>query len=342
MAKHDLGDMEQIRAILEAWLREKLPHAENLVLGDLSFPEASGESSVTLILQADNNGSEMGLICRMVPPNSEVFDEHDLPLQYKLMKIAGENGIPVPPLLGMEEDASLLGSEFYIMGFVDGEIPPDNPPYCFGSWVTELSDDERLTMWQNGVAAMAKIHQINLDAYDVSGLRVSPEGGSPAQHEIDKFNKMFDDDIKSRMPTVVTEAMKYINEQAPADGVKCLCWGDSRVGLAPAAVIDWEMASIGDPVQDVSWWYWIDYANCVGLGLERLGGLPSLEKIYAQWHSITGLSLEHTDFYDLFSVVRYAIILEKKFVAMEKMGLDSIDNYVVQFVEQQLAKCQAA
>ncbi len=347
MAKHDLGDMEKIRANLEGWLRNHLTDAESLVLGDLKFPEESGESSVTLILKAENNGSKMGLICRMVPPDSSVFDDHDLPLQYKLMEIAGENGIPVPPLFGMEEDSSLLGSEFYIMGFVDGLIPTDNPPYAFGSWVTELSDNERLSMWQNGVATLAKIHQINPNDCDVSGVRVSPEGGSPAQHEIDKFNAMFTDDIRQRMPASTADAMAYINENAPADGVKRLCWGDSRPGnviwkdLTPAAVIDWEMASIGDPVQDVSWWYWVDYINSIGLGVERLGGLPSLQEIYAQWHAITGLSLEHADYYDLFNIVRYAVILERKFVAMEKAGLGSIDNFVLPFLEQQLAKCQA-
>jgi len=346
MAKHDLGDMEQVRTRLEKWLQQHLADAENLTLGDLAFPEESGESSVTLILKVENNGSETRLICRMVPPSSDVFDDHDLPLQYNLMKIAGENGIPVPPLLGMEEDSSLLGSDFYIMGFVDGLIPTDNPPYAFGSWVTELSDDERSIMWKNGVATLAKIHQINLDDYDVSGVRVSPEGGSPAQHEVDKFNTMFTDEIRDRMPAVVAEAMAYINDNAPVDGVKRLCWGDSRPGnviwkdLAPVAVIDWEMASIGDPVQDVSWWYWIDYINCVGLGVERLGGLPTLEDMYAQWHTITGLSLEHSDYYDMFNITRYAVILERKFQSLEKAGIGLIDNFTLPFLEAQLKKCK--
>jgi aminoglycoside phosphotransferase (APT) family kinase protein len=253
MAKHDLGDMEQIRAKLEGWLRLNLADAENLKLGELHFPEESGESSVTLILKADNNDSEMGLICRMVPPESVVFDVHDLPLQYNMMKIAGESGIPVPPLLGIEEDESLLGSDFYIMGLVDGIIPTDNPPYAFGSWVTELSDQERSIMWENGVDTLAKIHQINLDDYDVSGVTVSAEGQSPIQHEIEKFNTMFSDEIRDRMAPVVNQAMQYINEHAPASSVKRLCWGDSRPGnsiwkdLAPVAVIDWEMASISDP-----------------------------------------------------------------------------------------------
>ena len=107
-------------------------------------------------------------------------------------------------------------------------------------------------------------------------------------------------------------------------------------------LIDWEMAGIGDPLQDVSWWYWIDYVNSVGFGLERLGGLPSLAEIYEQWHLLTGLPIDHAKFYDLFSVVRYAIVLEKKFLALEKAGLDRIDNFAVPFVEQQLRVCQSA
>jgi aminoglycoside phosphotransferase (APT) family kinase protein len=92
---------------------------------------------------------------------------------------------------------------------------------------------------------------------------------------------------------------------------------------------------------DVSWWYWIDNILSVGLGLERLGGLPSKEDIYAQWHSITGLSLEHADYYDLLNITRFAVILERKYVAMARAGSAPSANFVVTFVEQQLAKMSA-
>ena len=348
MARHDLGDLEKIRVNLESWLREKLPDAQQLTLGDLSFPQESGESSVSLILKANIKGEEKRFICRMKPRDSQVFTDHDLPLQYNLMKIAGENGIPVPPLLGFEADTTLVESDFYIMGFVDGQIPTDNPPFAFGSWVTELSDGERSTMWRNGLETLANIHQINLDDYDISGIPVSAENASPAQHEIDKFNNMLTSDRKESMSPVLASAMQFINENAPVDGPRRLCWGDSRVGnviwkdLKPNAVIDWEMAGIGDPLQDVSWWYWIDYVNCVGFGLERLGGLPTLAEMYEQWHVLTGLPTHHCDYYDLFSVVRYGIILESKLAAMEKAGLGTIDNFCLPFVEQQLKVCRSA
>ncbi|CAA0119775.1 Putative aminoglycoside phosphotransferase [Halioglobus japonicus] len=348
MAKHDLGDLEAIRLKLESWLRTHLDNASDLVLGDLNFPEESGESSVTLILRAQHHGEPLGLICRMEPPNSQVFDEHDIALQYRMMHMAGQNGIPVPPLLGLEEDASLLGSPFYIMGFVDGQVPTDNPPYAFGSWVTELTANERATMWRNGLQALAKIHQIDLASVDVSDIPVSHEDDSPAQCELDKYNAMFTDEIRKRMPATFGRAVEYLNANAPKGGEQHLCWGDSRVGniiwkdLKPAAVIDWEMVNIGDPVQEVSWWYWIDYVNSVGLGVERLEGLPSLRELYDSWHAITGFSTEHSDYYDLFALVRYGIILEKKLVAMESAGLGTIGNFCVPIAEQQLEKLGAS
>ena len=102
-----------------------------------------------------------------------------------------------------------------------------------------------------------------------------------------------------------------------------------------------EMANQGDPLQDVSWWYWIDYINSVGLGVERLGGLPDLADIYRTWSDITGLPTANSDYYDLFTVVRYAIILDRKFDALEAAGLGRIENFVLPFVSQQLAACKA-
>ena len=101
------------------------------------------------------------------------------------------------------------------------------------------------------------------------------------------------------------------------------------------------MASISDPMLNVSSWYWIDHILSVGLGLERLGGLPGMEDIYAQWNSITGLSLAHADYYDLFNITRFAVILEKKYVAMGRDDSGPTSNFVVPFVEQQLEKITA-
>ncbi len=348
MARQDIGDIEKIRQNIECWLAARLPDVGELSLNELKFPEESGESSVTLLLDTRADGVQRKFVFRMAPPHSEVFDSHDIGLQYTLMRIMDEAGIPVPSLVAYEPDAALLGSDFYVMGFIDGQIPVDNPPYAFGSWVTELTEGERSSMWRNGLEVLSRIHLVDMSGHDLPGLPRARSGQSIAQHEIDKFDKMIDEEMIKQAPPLLLEAMAYIKDNAPQPGEQRLCWGDSRVGnviwqdLKPAAIIDWEMASMGDPVSDVSWWYWVDYCNSVGLGVERPGGLPSLEEIYQQWHQLTGLPLDNADYYDLFSVVRYAIILEKKFSAMQAAGQGVIDNFAATFLPELLEKCKSA
>lgn len=317
MAKKDIGDLEKIRQNLEGWLATRL-NADDLKLDELTFPEESGESSVTLLLSAATANETLRFVCRMKPLDG-LFETYDLWLQYRLMEVAGENGIKVPGLLGFEDDESLLGSDFYVMAFTDGQIPIDNPPYAFGSWVTELSDDQRATMWRNGLQEMAKIHNIDISQYDIPNLPRSAPGQSILRHEIDKFEAMIDDDVRQSMAPILAEALDYVRENAPESGPLRLCWGDSRVGnmiwrdLKPVAVIDWEMASLCDPLLDASWWFWIDYITSVGLGAGRLGGLPDRPELYRQWSELTGLPTDNSLYYDLFNALRYAIILERKF-----------------------------
>ncbi len=345
MAKQDIGDLEEIRQSIESWLAAKLPNAQGLKLDELKFPEESGESSVTLLLNAHWDGREGKFVFRMKPLESQVFESHDLELQYRLMQIMGEAAIPAPSMVGYETDESLLGSDFYMMEFIDGRIPTDNPPFAFGGWVTELSDEQRAKMWRNGLETLAKIHSLDIDKIDLSGLPKAEPGQSLIQHEIDKFDNMLAGELREKASPVILEALDYVKANAPQTGPLRLCWGDSRVGniiwqdLAPAAVIDWEMATLGDPLLDATWWFWIDHINIVGLGADMLGGLPPRAVLYQQWHELTGLPIDNTDYYDLFSTLRYAIILEKKLAAMKAAGLGDIDNFTLPFVKQTLGIC---
>jgi aminoglycoside phosphotransferase (APT) family kinase protein len=347
MAQKNIGDIETIRQTIETWLRAKLPDAQQLVLGELKFPEESGESSVTLLLDTDTKGEQRKFVFRMAPPQSDVFDSHDIGLQYALMEIMAECGVPVPSLVAYEPDTSLVGSDFYVMNFVDGQIPVDSPPFAFGSWVTELDDDQRRTMWRNGLEVLARIHSVDIAQHSLPSLPRAEQGQSLIQHEIDKFENMLDHDLIEQVSPLVLEAMAYIKANAPQQVPLRLCWGDSRVGnviwseLKPAAVIDWEMANLGDPLQDVSWWYWIDYINSVGLGAQRPGGLPELQDIYQQWQQLTGLPIDNSDYYDLFSILRYTIILERKFAAMKAAGMGVIDNFAAVYLPGALEKCRA-
>ena len=342
MAQQNVGDLETIRRNIEGWLQSALPDRPGLQIAGLNFPAASGESSVTLILDAESpQGGSEKYVLRMVPPTSEVFESHDLYMQFQMMQVMHAESIPAPPLVGYETDASLLGSDFYVMEFVDGQIPPDNPPMVFGSWVLDdLTTAQRTTMWNNGLGALAAIHRIDLDKHDFGRLPQARGNEPLVAVELAKFDSMFKPDLRATADPQILTAWNYLVENTPKTSQRGLCWGDSRVGniiwrnLEPVAIIDWEMANIGDPLSDLAWWVWIDHCNSVGLGAEKIPGLPEATEIYADWQRQTGRSLDNIAYFELFTVVRYAIILELKFIAMKKANPDAgtIPNFVVPFI----------
>ena len=151
MGKQEIGDLEVVRQGIEQWMQQRFSDRPGLSIGELQWPEASGESSVTLLLDASwpGGGSERFAL-RMVPPKSEVFETHDLLLQVQIMDIMRKEGVPVPPVVGYEGNAELLGSDFYVMRFVDGRIPPDNPPFVFVGWLKDdCSEADRAEMWDS-------------------------------------------------------------------------------------------------------------------------------------------------------------------------------------------------
>jgi len=345
VGEQDIGDLEAVRRRIEAWMQDQMADRPGLRIADPRFPTASGESSVTLILDARwPEGSHEKFVLRMAPPKSQVFEHHDLRMQYEMMELMRREGIPAPELLGYEPDASLLGSDFYVMGFCEGQVPPDKPPMAIAGWVKDdLTADERATMWRNGQDVLARIHGIDLDLLDAHTRARLPRArpGEPlVAQELRTFDSMFKPELRATVDPIVLEGWEWLIAHPPESERPGLCWGDSRPGnvifraLEPVAIIDWEMANVSDPLTDLAWWVWIDKCNSEGLGVPRLAGLPSPDEIYERWHRTTGRSIRNLPWFELFAVVRYAVILELKFRAMREanpeMGVPP--NFVTPFI----------
>ena len=91
-----------------------------------------------------------------------------------------------------------------------------------------------------------------------------------------------------------------------------LCWGDARIGNiifanscdSISAVLDWEMAVLGNPVQDMAWFNYIDATFAEGLGMPRLPGLPSYEETTSRWEQASSFSAADYDYYWIFAGMR--------------------------------------
>jgi aminoglycoside phosphotransferase (APT) family kinase protein len=319
-------DIDGTRQKLESWISSHRGH--DVSIPALSIPEATGMSNVTLLF--DINWHENGqahreaLVARLQPViERPVFPDYDLSLQYEVMESIGRNSdIPVPQLRGLETDKSLFGVQFYLMKRTDGLIPTDMPPYNMDGWMMhETSIDQRQSLWNAAVDTMARYHQ--LDYRKLGFAKLHEAGKTPLQQQLAYWQEYLHWSMEGAGHAIAQRALDWLQANQPADEPTVLCWGDARLGnviLNPsldsiAAVLDWEMAVLGNPVQDLAWFNYMDATFSEGLGMPRLEGLPTYQDTIAQWEQASGYSARDYDYYQIFAGMRFGLILSRIMLA---------------------------
>jgi putative sterol carrier protein len=86
------------------------------------------------------------------------------------------------------------------------------------------------------------------------------------------------------------------------------------------AVLDWEMAFLGDPEADLGWWCFLDWANNEGYGGPHLDGIPSRDETIARYAELTGHPVEHAHWHEVFAAFRYGVVLARVAIRMRAIG----------------------
>jgi len=121
---------------------------------------------------------------------------------------------------------------------------------------------------------------------------------------------------RDRYP-LLPRAQRWLHANRPPDEPVAVCWGDSRLGnqifndTTCAAVIDWEMVRLGDPVQDLAWWIALDRCFSEGLGVERLPGLPDRNATIARWEALVGRAARHFEYYEVLALYKVTAIMAR-------------------------------
>ncbi|MDP1805070.1 MAG: phosphotransferase family protein, partial [Acidimicrobiales bacterium] len=309
MAVSTERDPRATRAALARWLEERTG-ASPVEVGEVTIPGLSGFSNETLLVDATWDGEEHGLVIRVEPTGHTLFPAPALDAQVRVMQALGAEGsVPVPEVLWFEEDSSVLGARFLCMGRVDGQVPADNPGYHGEGWMPALEPDGQRRVWHSGIDTMARIHRLDRGAL---GLEWIPEVAPDAQLQLDREYRHF---ACGDVPyPAVDEALDRLAATVPpATDRPALCWGDSRIGnmifgadQQVAAVLDWEMVTAGDPVQDLAWYLLLDRHHVMAFDVPRLPGLPSRAESIARWEEASGHSARHLEWYELLGAARYA------------------------------------
>src|SRR5207302_201677 len=131
---------------LRAWLASRLPDAHDVQISELSAPAFTGFSNETLLFDASwteaGTPREESLVARIRPTQHSIFLAHNFDVQYRVMQaLAAATDIPLPRMFWLETEDAALGSPFYVMAKVDGQVPGDNPPYTTEGWLFDADSD---------------------------------------------------------------------------------------------------------------------------------------------------------------------------------------------------------
>jgi aminoglycoside phosphotransferase (APT) family kinase protein len=335
------------------WLAKRMPSAQALSVAPVLRSGATGFSSDTLLfdLAWRERGAEhrKALVVRRAPLGHRVFPAYDIPRQHRILRILATTDVPVPRTPWLEEDPAILGSPFFVMERIEGRIPTDNPPYHVGGWVTEIAPAERSALWWSGLDALASIHRLDWRALGLSFVDTPGAGGTPLLRQLDDYERFLAWATQGERHPTCEPALTWLRANRPREEEPVgFCWGDARPGNMIfqdgrcVAVLDWEMATLGNPVQDLAWWLFLDRHHSEGLGAPRLAGFPSRSQTVERWEERTALSARHVDYYEIFAAFRFAVIMirvAQGFIAAGALPRDArlaTNNIVTQLLSKML------
>ncbi len=255
---------------------------------------------------------------RVAPTKHLLFMDAEFSTQYRVMKALadGGSGVPLPRLGSYEDDPQYLGVPFFTMDHVEGQVPSDNIPYTMEGWVIEATPEERERMWWSGIDALAAVHRTDWRALGLDWLGQPSRGGSGIEQQMSYYRDFLDWAAKGLRVPVIESTWQWLVEHQPAeDGEVVLSWGDSRIGniiwddFRCAAVLDWEMASLGQPEMDLGWFLYFDLQFTGPLGVPRPTGFPSHEETIGRYADLLGRPMKDLFFYEVFSGFRFAVVM---------------------------------
>jgi aminoglycoside phosphotransferase (APT) family kinase protein len=335
-ARGNVGD--RVDEVLHAWLPPRLSPAETTTfdISALTAPPAgySGKTAFFTATWTDRMGVSHAeeLVLRAQADDHQLFTVPDAPRQAEVMQRLGAHGIPVPDIIGIERDPTLLASPFYVMRRVRGRTPSDVPSWHKRGWTVDLSPAERSLLCDNGLRALVDVHRVQ----DVATLRFLRGEGDPTSTALQRYVRQLQgwydwcrDDLIVGADTL-SRALRAIVEHAPDTEAETVVWGDARVGnmsfgddLSVVALFDWETAGTGPPDIDLGWWLMFERFLCEALGFTRLPGVPDDDEIVGRYLDFGGKLTGDVVYYQLVAAFVLSLINNRLARLLVRDGLDA-------------------
>jgi aminoglycoside phosphotransferase (APT) family kinase protein len=258
--------------------------------------------------------AEEELVLRKKPPGKLLPSAHAVEREYRVMRALRHTNVPVPEASALCEDDSVIGTPFFVMRYVPGRLFWDATlPEATGT-------EERRAIYRDYVRVLAAIHQVDFAAVGLGDY--GKQGGFVAR-QVERWSKQYQSSQTSEIPAM-NALMAHLAKNVPAKDETALIHGDYRLdnllyakdSPRVAAVIDWELSTLGHPLSDLA------YA-CMGYRLNLPGrsslagvdvsplGIPTEDEVVAEYCRLTGRDrIDAWPYFMAFGVFRLAAIAQ--------------------------------
>jgi len=288
------------------WLEE---HVDGLV-APFDFDVIAGGRSNLTFMVTDANGRKV--VLRRPPLGHVLATAHDMGREHRIISALNTTSLPVPEALALCIDDIVNGAPFYVMSFVEGVVL-DSPERA-----VVLAAERRAAASRSLIDTLAQLHLVDVDTV---GLGELARHDSYVERQLKRWSTQWDRSKTRELPAV-EEAERRLRARIPPQQRVSVAHGDYRFGNclvdvgtgAVAAVLDWELCTLGDPLADVGYLlgYWTDPGEPIRRPNDPTGagGFGSRADLVERYAGATGLDVTALDFYVALGAWRLAVIAE--------------------------------
>ena len=275
--------------------------------GGLDFNLITGGRSNLTFTVSDGHGRCW--VLRRPPMGHVLATAHDMAREHRIISALADSGVPVPAIVGLCKDDEVNGAPFYVMDFVPGLVVRDV------AIAEGVPVEVRGRMGESLVEVLACLHDVDLDAVGLSDLG---RHNGYIERQLKRWRTQFVDATTRDLPRVL-EVHDLLAARVPAQQGVGIVHGDYRLDncmMSPdgevAAVLDWELCTLGDVLADVAGM--VAYGDTRATGgtppPTSLEGFPSTDAVREMYARHSTRDLAHLDFYVAFAYWRIACIVE--------------------------------
>jgi aminoglycoside phosphotransferase (APT) family kinase protein len=273
-----------------------------------------GASNLTYQLDFENTS----LILRTSPKGTKAKGAHDMGREFNIMQKLKPVYPYVPQMIAFCKDESLIGREFYVMEKFVGIIPRANLPKDL-----VLNKNEVQKLCTNVIDKLIELHQVDIQA---TGLNELGKGTGYCKRQIDGWTERYKKAKTWNVPSC-NYVMDWLKANIPTEERSCLIHNDFRFDnivldaanpMKVIGVLDWEMATIGDPLMDLgnSLAYWVQADDDIVARKTRrqpthLAGMFTRKEVVEYYCSKMNYRAEDFTFYEVYGIFRLAVIMQQ-------------------------------